>query len=67
VAGFKAARRQPWHGLFEVRTTYDKNEYRALFCIEQSTMMILQGFQKKTQKTPVSELRLARMRQKGES
>lgn len=54
-------------GLFEVRTSYDKNEYRVLFCIEHSTMVLLHGFQKKTQKTPVSELRLARLRQKGES
>jgi phage-related protein len=54
-------------GLFEVRTSYDKNEYRVLFCIEASTMVLLHGFQKKTQKTPASELRLARQRQKGES
>ncbi len=38
-------------GLFEVRTSYDKKEYRVLFCIEGDTMLLLHGLQKKTQKT----------------
>ena|SRR5258708_37543573 len=53
-------------GLYEVRTAFDKNEYRVFFCIEGSTMIILHGFQKKTQQTPAGELRLARQRQKDE-
>ncbi len=54
-------------GLCEVRTSYERNEYPVLFCIEESTMVLLHGFQKKTQKIPAAELRLARQRQKGES
>jgi len=34
--------------------------------LEGSTMIILHGFQKKTQQTPAGELRLARQRQKDE-
>jgi len=51
-------------GLYEVITSYDKNEYRVLFCFTTSAMVILHGFQKKTQKTPKWHLSLARSRQK---
>ncbi len=52
-------------GLFEVRTTQDKKEYRVLFCVEDSTMVLLHGLPKKTKKTPPSDVMLARKRQKG--
>ena len=46
-------------GLCEVRTTFDKNEYRVFFYIEReqvvvvhSTMVLVHGIRKKTQKTP---------------
>jgi len=51
-------------GLFEVRTTWSGNVYRVLFCLEGATMVLLHGFQKKTQKTPKNELDLARRRMK---
>jgi phage-related protein len=58
-------------GLSEVRTTFDKNEYRVFFYIEReqvvvvhSTMVLVHGIQKKTQKTPAADLELARRRMK---
>lgn len=51
-------------GLYEVRTTVDSNAYRVLFCIVEGTMVLLHGFQKKTQKTPKADLDLARRRMK---
>jgi phage-related protein len=51
-------------GLFEVRTSHYGNIYRVLFCIDGSTMVLLNGFVKKAQKTPKAELELARKRQK---
>ena len=39
-------------------------QYRVFFVIVQETMVLLHGFQKKTQKTPAAEIRLARRRQK---
>jgi phage-related protein len=49
-------------GLFEVRTSFDGNIYRVLFCLDGHTMVLLHGFTKKTQKTPTSDLALARKR-----
>ncbi len=51
-------------GLFEVRTALDGNIYRVLFCLEGGVMVLLHGFQKKTSKTPKTELDLARRRRK---
>ncbi len=51
-------------GLFEVRTSTDGNINRVLFCLDGATMVLLHGFQKKTQKLPRSELDLARRRMK---
>lgn len=50
-------------GLYEVRSTCNKVEYRVLFCIVDSTIVVLHGFKKKTQRTPQSDLNLARKRQ----
>jgi phage-related protein len=50
-------------GLYEVRTQVGKRTYRVLFCIVGSTMVLLHGFQKKTQKTPKAAIDLARSRQ----
>ena len=57
VDGFSA-------GLFEVRTGVDGNIYRVLFCLDGATMVLLHGVEKKTQKTPKSDLDLARRRMK---
>jgi len=58
-------------GLYEVRTTFEKNEYRVFFHIERdevvvlhSTMVLVNGIHKKTQKTPAADLALARRRMK---
>ena len=58
-------------GLCEVRTTFDKNEYRVFFHIERdevvvlhSTMVLVHGIHKKTQKTPAADLALAQRRMK---
>ena len=58
-------------GLCEVRTTFDKNEYRVFFYIEReqvvvvhSTMVLVHGIHKKTQKTPAGDLALAQRRMK---
>lgn len=51
-------------GLFEVRTTFLGNIYRVLFCFDASTMVLLHGFKKKSQKTPKPDLNLARRRKK---
>ncbi len=51
-------------GLFEVRTSFDDDIYRILFCLDGSTMVLLHGFKKKSRKTPKRDLDLARKRQK---
>jgi phage-related protein len=51
-------------GLYEVRTSHKGNQFRVLFFIVEGTMVLLHGFQKKTQKTPAADIDLARRRQK---
>lgn len=51
-------------GLFEVRTSLAGNIYRVLFCLDGGAMVLLHGFQKKTQKTPKADLDVARRRRK---
>ena len=52
-------------GLWEVRSRLEDRIARVMFCIDGSTMVLLHGFVKKSQKTPKRELDLAykRMRQ----
>jgi phage-related protein len=52
------------HGLFEVRTRFNGNIYRVLFCISGSEMVLLHGLMKKTKKTPPGDVVIARKRQK---
>lgn len=52
-------------GLYEVRSTHDRAEYRVLFCIDQGVMVLLLGLQKKSRRTPPADVALARRRQKG--
>ena len=52
-------------GLWEIRTNLPSNRIaRIIFCVLQERIVILNGFIKKTQKTPVEELALARKRKK---
>ena len=52
-------------GLWEVRSTLTTNRIaRVIFMVHDGQMVLLHGFIKKTQKTPQSELDLARKRMK---
>lgn len=47
-------------GLFELRTEYNGNIYRVFFIFDEGQIVVLfNGFQKKTQKTPNSEIEKA--------
>ena len=44
-------------GLYELRTEYNSNIYRVFFIFDDGQIVVLfNGFQKKTQKTPASEI-----------
>ncbi|MDE5849519.1 MAG: type II toxin-antitoxin system RelE/ParE family toxin [Muribaculaceae bacterium] len=47
-------------GIYEVRANHDGNIYRAFFIFDEgNVVMLFNGFQKKTQKTPDSEIKKA--------
>lgn len=47
-------------GVYELRAQYDGNIYRAFFIFDgNNIVMLFNGFQKKTQKTPQSEINKA--------
>lgn len=47
-------------GIFEIRASHNGNIYRAFFIFdEDNIVMLFHGFQKKTQKTPESEIEKA--------
>ena len=47
-------------GLYEVRVEVASNIYRAFCCFDKGNLVVLMnGFQKKTQKTPKNEIELA--------
>lgn len=46
-----------YEGLFEIRVEYSSNIYRIFCCFDKDNLVVLfNGFQKKTQKTPKKEL-----------
>jgi len=49
-------------GLWELRSTQDRVEYRVIFAVAAGTIWVLHGFVKKTQKTPHEVIRLATAR-----
>ena len=49
-------------GLWEVRSSHDKVEYRVVFMLQGATMLLLNGFEKRTRRTPRAALDLARAR-----
>jgi phage-related protein len=52
-------------GLWEVRSDLTQGRIaRVLFCIQESRMVLLHAFVKKTQKTPAADLELAMKRKK---
>ena len=49
-----------YEGLFEIRIEYSSNIYRIFCCFDEGNLVVLSdGFQKKTQKTPKKELEKA--------
>ena len=55
-----------YDGLFEVKIEFESNIYRIFCCFDQDRLVVLfNGFQKKTQKTPKNEIEKA-MRLKNE-
>lgn len=47
-------------GLFEIRVEYESNIYRIFCCFDKGNLVVLfNGFHKKTQKTPLKELKKA--------
>jgi len=55
-----------YEGLFEIRVEYQSNIYRIFCCFDEGRLVVLfNGFQKKTQKTPKKEIEKA-MRLKNE-
>lgn len=45
------------YGLYELRTEYEGNIYRVFFIFDEGNIVVLfNGFQKKSQKTPPSEI-----------
>lgn len=47
-------------GLYEIRIEYQSNIYRVFCCFDDGKLVILfNGFQKKTQKTPANEIEKA--------
>jgi phage-related protein len=49
------------NGLFEIRIEYNSNIYRVFCCFDEGQIVVLfNGFQKKTQKTPKEEIEKAK-------
>ena len=49
-----------YEGLFEIRVEYQSNIYRVFCCFDEGKLIVLlNGFQKKTQKTPKKEIEKA--------
>ena len=47
-------------GVYEIRASHDGNIYRAFFIFDEGNIvMLLNGFQKKSQKTPSKEIKRA--------
>ena len=48
-------------GLYEIRIEYNSNIYRIFCCFDKGELVVLlNGFQKKSQKTPSSEIERAK-------
>ncbi len=49
-------------GLWEVRSSIDRGIARVIFTVEDDVMVLLHGFVKKSAKTPLADLQVARDR-----
>ncbi len=54
--------RKMGHGLWEIRSRLDKRIARIMFTVRGEQMVLLHGFIKKSQKTPLEDLQLAKDR-----
>jgi phage-related protein len=49
-----------WDGLFEIKIEFESNIFRIFCCFDEGNLVVLfNGFQKKTQKTPKNEIEKA--------
>lgn len=65
MAGRDAGLQAHGRGLFELRSDLTGNRIgRVLFCTTKGHLVLLHGFEKKTRKTPASDLALAKKRMK---
>ena len=49
-----------WDGLFEIRIEFESNIFRIFCCFDEGNLVVLfNGFQKKSQKTPKNEIEKA--------
>jgi phage-related protein len=49
-----------YNGLYEIRIEFESNIYRIFCCFDEGNLVVLfNGFQKKTQKTPIKEIEKA--------
>ena len=49
-----------YDGLYEIRIEFQSNIYRVFCCFDEGKLIVLfNGFQKKTQKTPINEIEKA--------
>ena len=54
------ARERGTDGLYEIRIEHKSNIYRLFCCFDEGKLVVLfNGFQKKTQKTPKKEIEIA--------
>ena len=63
VAHLQAVGRRTWWRPYEVRTKFDRIQYRVLFCIAADAMVLLHGFVKKARTEP-DDISLGRRRQR---
>ncbi len=52
-------------GLWELKRLFEGIQYRIFFCVERGCAWLLHAIEKKSAKTPLDDMRLARRRMRG--
>ncbi len=52
-------------GLWELKRLFEGTQYRIFFCVERGCAWLLHAIEKKSAKTPLDDMRLARKRMRG--